>query len=65
MERRIIVTADRAERTVEVGTQIDAERRLISLAISGIPADPWTWLAPIEAREVAEALIAAADELEG
>jgi hypothetical protein len=29
-----------------------------------LPADPWIWLAPAEARQVADALIAADDELE-
>jgi hypothetical protein len=63
--KQIIVTADKPGRAVEIHTQIDDERRLIALMIQpNLPADPWIWLAPAEARQVADALIAADDELE-
>ena len=61
----VTVTADKPGREVVVEYQVDDEATLVSLAIEGaVGHDNWTWLAPAEARAVADALYATANMLD-
>ena len=63
----IPVTADKPGRMVIVGMQVDDERNLVCLEITGTPEGDRgdsTWLAPAEAREVAVTLNRMAEQVD-